>query len=201
MTDAAPFEASEHQRVVDLVGAYSTSIATTAAERADVARVLGLLGLSADPWARSSPFHLTASALIVHRASHRVLLRWHEHLKMWAHVGGHGDPGETDPVAVCVREGREETGLWDLCPCEMPGRLAAGGLLHLAVVRHPGRTGEPEHEHADLRFLLETDEPEAAREESPTTPVKWLSFTEAISAVGTDTLRLTIERLAALFGH
>ena len=72
------------------------------------------LARAGDPWDRSAPLHLTASALIVHRESARVLLRWHERLVTWAQVGGHGDPGEEDPLAIALREAAEETGLRDL---------------------------------------------------------------------------------------
>ena len=70
----------------------------------------------ADPWDRASPLHATGSALIVHPPTGRVLLRWHERIGSWLQVGGHGDPGETDPLHVALREAREETGLPDLVP-------------------------------------------------------------------------------------
>jgi 8-oxo-dGTP pyrophosphatase MutT (NUDIX family) len=34
----------------------------------------------------------------------------------WLQVGGHGDPGEGDPLAIALREAAEETGLSDLVP-------------------------------------------------------------------------------------
>ena len=45
------------------------------AETADVARIRELLSGTADPWLRSSPLHVTASAVIVHPETGRVLLR------------------------------------------------------------------------------------------------------------------------------
>lgn len=59
---------------------------------------------------------MTGSALMVHPSSGRVLLRWHERMQRWLQIGGHGDPGESDPLAVALRERREETGLPDLAP-------------------------------------------------------------------------------------
>ena len=61
----------------------------TAAEAADVARVAEILA-AGDPWSRDLPLHVTASALIVHPATRRVLLRWHERMRAWLQVGGHG---------------------------------------------------------------------------------------------------------------
>ncbi len=87
-----------------------------AAEAADVARVRALAETAADPWLRSIPLHVTASALVVHPDSGRVLLRWHQRQQAWLQVGGHADPGESDPLAVALREAGEETGLADLTP-------------------------------------------------------------------------------------
>ena len=85
-------------------------------ETTDVARVRALAERTQDPYPRSLPLHVTGSALIVHPDSGRVLLRWHQRQQAWLQVGGHGDPGESDPLAVALREAREETGLTDLEP-------------------------------------------------------------------------------------
>ena len=69
------------------------------AETADLKRVRDLLESGADPYRRDLPLHVTASALIVHPPTGRVLLRWHQRQQAWLQVGGHGDPGETDPLA------------------------------------------------------------------------------------------------------
>ena len=86
------------------------------AEAADVARVRALAATAPDPWLRSLPLHVTASALIVHPASGRMLLRWHQRQQAWLQVGGHADPGESDPLGIALREAAEETGLADLEP-------------------------------------------------------------------------------------
>src|ERR1700761_125453 len=87
---------------------------TGATEEADLRRSARLAESAADPWSRALPLHVTASAVVVHPPTERVLLRWHPRLGQWLQVGGHGDPGEGDPVAIALREGREETGLADL---------------------------------------------------------------------------------------
>ena len=85
-------------------------------EIADIQRVRALLEASDDPYQRDLPLHVTASALIVHPPTGRVLLRWHQRQQAWLQVGGHGAPGETDPLAIVAREAAEETGLTDLVP-------------------------------------------------------------------------------------
>ncbi|MGZ4671048.1 MAG: hypothetical protein ACXV98_03845 [Ilumatobacteraceae bacterium] len=64
--------ADEH---VDVLVSYLLRFAPrSAAEAADVDELLALVA-GGSPWARSSPLHATASALILHPSSRRVLLR------------------------------------------------------------------------------------------------------------------------------
>jgi 8-oxo-dGTP pyrophosphatase MutT (NUDIX family) len=162
-------------------------------EAADVARMTRLAASAADPWARSLPLHFTASALVVHPASRRVLLRWHVKLGLWLQVGGHADPGETDALAIALREAREETGLTDLVP------WPDGSLRHAAVCHVPASGREPEHEHADLRYILATGSPQSIVAENPESPLRWLSVDEARHLVGGNNLRRTLDRLDDLF--
>ena len=120
--------------------------------------------------------------------SSRVLLRWHERQQAWLQIGGHGDPGERDPLAVALREGREETGLTDLEP------WPDAALRHVVVVPVPANDREPAHEHADLRFVLATQRPEAARPERPTATLRWLSIDDALHLTSEENVRETVRR-------
>ena len=159
------------------------------AETVDLRRVRALAGTADDPWRRELPLHVTASALIVHPPSERVLLRWHQRQQAWLQVGGHGDPGESDPLAIARREAAEETGLADLVP------WPDVQLRHLVIVHVPAGKGEPAHEHADLRYFMATREPEAVRAEQEDAPVRWLSLTEAREATSEANLKETLARL------
>jgi len=164
------------------------------AEAADLARTRALVAQSPDPWLRSAPLHLTASALIVHPPTGEVLLRWHQRQQAWLQVGGHGDPGETDPLAIALREAEEETGLADLVP------WPDGELRHVAVVSVPARKDEPAHAHADLRFVLASRAPEAARPESDNAPLRWLSQPQARQLTSEPNLREFLTRVERLVG-
>ena len=164
------------------------------AEAGDIVRMRKLAEAEQDPWLRSLPLHFTASALVVHPQSKRVLLRWHQRMRAWLQVGGHGDPGESDPLEIALREAREETGLADLMP------WPDATVRHVVVCHVPPGKGEPGHEHADLRYFMATRSPDAARPESPDAPLRWVTLDEARELVGTNNLRETLGRLERAFG-
>jgi len=159
------------------------------AETADVQRVRALLKTAGDPYRRDLPLHVTASALIVHPPTARVLLRWHQRQQAWLQVGGHGDPGETDPLGIVSREAEEETGLPDLAP------WPDAEIKHVVIVNVPPGKGEPAHEHADVRFVMATHTPDAIRAENPHAPLRWLTLPGARDATSEPNLRETLARL------
>jgi 8-oxo-dGTP pyrophosphatase MutT (NUDIX family) len=161
-------------------------------EEADLERISRLIGSEDDPWDRATPLHITGSALIVHPPSHRVLLRWHQRQQAWLQVGGHGDPGERDPLAVALREAEEETGLSDLSPWPTPD------LRHVAIVSVPAGKGEPAHEHADLRFVLATGNPDAIVPENQHAQLRWLQAANAVHETSEANLRETLARVQRL---
>jgi 8-oxo-dGTP pyrophosphatase MutT (NUDIX family) len=165
---------------------------TGQAEAADVAAVRTLAETAGDPWLRSAPLHATASAVVVHPGSGRVLLRWHERQRAWLQVGGHADPGETDPLAIALREAAEETGLTDLVP------WPDSQIHHVVIVSVPASRKEPAHRHADVRFVFATGDPDAARPESPGAPLRWLSLPEAHAATSEPNFSETLARVERL---
>jgi len=162
-----------------------------------IERVRGLIARG-DPWTRSSPLHVTGSAIVFHPPSDRVLLRWHERQQSWLQVGGHADPGETDPLAIALREAREETGLPDLSPWPT---AAEPQPIQLVIVPVPAGRGEPAHQHADVRYVLATARPDDTTPETESARLRWLSLAAALSFVTEDNLRVCLARLAAIRGR
>jgi 8-oxo-dGTP pyrophosphatase MutT (NUDIX family) len=160
-----------------LASALQAHAPTDPGEAADLDRIRALVGHEPEPWSRRTPLHLTASALVVHPASRRVLLRWHAKQERWLQVGGHGDPGESDPWAIALREAEEETGLGDLRPWPGPEPR----LFQVSVVPVVAAKGEPAHEHADLRYLIATDRPDDVAPEVEGVPLRWCSIDEAVA--------------------
>ena len=161
-------------------------------ETTDVARVRALAERTQDPYPRSLPLHVTGSALIVHPDSGRVLLRWHPRQQAWLQVGGHGDPGERDPLGIARREAAEETGLADLIPWPDPR------LQHVVIVSVPAAATDPAHEHADVRFFLATRTPDSIVPEEPGAPLRWLTIPEALELTAEANLRETLSRAERL---
>jgi 8-oxo-dGTP pyrophosphatase MutT (NUDIX family) len=172
----------------EVLGAYRPVGAT---EGADVRRVTDALD-TGELFARTSPLHATGSALVVHPASQRVLLRWHTKMEQWMQVGGHFDPGETHPLQVALREGFEETGLDDLRPV-----ATAPGPVQIVIVPVPAHGDEGAHEHADFRYVFVTDRPDAIREESNAARLRWMSFPTAGAETREPNLRTFLTRALA----
>jgi 8-oxo-dGTP pyrophosphatase MutT (NUDIX family) len=148
-----------------------------------------------EDWGRGEVFHVTASALVIHPPTRRVLLRWHDRLGRWLHVGGHADPGENRPFAVAWREAMEETSLRDLTAWPDPARSR---LIQVVAVPVPATPTEAAHDHADVRYLLATAQPERAAAERSTAPLRWLTLGDALALVGEDNVAVAIRRLAVL---
>jgi 8-oxo-dGTP pyrophosphatase MutT (NUDIX family) len=163
-------------------------------EAADVDRLRRLLD-DANPWSRAGPLHVTASALVVDPRGRRVLLRWHARMQRWLQVGGHADPGESDPWTIAWREAREETGLDDLAPL-VPALERVP--VQVVIVTVPASGDEPAHEHADIRYVFATDSPEQSRAESPEATVRWVDFEEARVVVTEPNLLEFIDRVERL---
>ena len=64
--------------------------------------------------------HFTASAWVVNPARNKVLMIYHNIYNSWSWTGGHAD-GETDLLAVALREVAEETGPLRVKPDENSG--------------------------------------------------------------------------------
>lgn len=116
------------------------------------------------------PGHITASAWIVSRETHSILLTHHRKLDRWLQLGGHTD-GEADVLAAAIREAEEESGLRDFRPLPVN---AGPRILDVDVHVIPAHGREPAHEHHDIRFMLEVSEAQTIqRQEAESHSVKW----------------------------
>jgi 8-oxo-dGTP pyrophosphatase MutT (NUDIX family) len=184
----------ENPSGTDIDARLAAFVPASAKEAGDVARARALVAWG-DPYPRSLPLHITGSALVVHPPTRRVLLRWHERQERWMQVGGHGDPGESDPLEVARREAREETGLDDVRP------WPSDEIAQVVIVDVPGNDREPAHQHCDVRFILATDSPEAATPENSIAELRWLSVDDAIRLTPEANVQDLIARAERLFSR
>ena len=85
-------------------------------EARDRALLLECLRREPEVLTRQNPLaHFTASAWIVNPARTRVLMAYHNIYHSWSWLGGHAD-GESDLLAVALREAREESGIQSARP-------------------------------------------------------------------------------------
>lgn len=101
-------------------------------------------------WKRSefSPGHITASAFVVNPEHTHALLVRHLVLHKLLQLGGHIEPTDTDIHAAALREVYEESGFH--------GTIMER-IFDIGIHTYPQneRKHEPEHEHIDIRFLVE----------------------------------------------
>lgn len=132
------------QALLDLLNRYATRHPD---EAETVTRFRDFVARTADCFERHfAEGHVTGSAWIVDRGGTCVLLTHHRKLDRWLQPGGHAD-GDSDVLAVALREGLEETGLDSLEP-------VASEIFDLDIHPIPARGSDPEHFHYDVRFLL-----------------------------------------------
>lgn len=149
-------------------------------EARDKAVILRFLEQNEDAFLRENRIaHMTASAWVVNPARDKVLMVYHKIYDSWSWTGGHAD-GETDLLAVALREVTEETGVTHVRPVSKE----IFSLETLTVDGHEKR-GEyvPSHLHLNVTYLLEADDTEALRVcEDENKGVAWFSLDEALRA-------------------
>ncbi|MBR1457147.1 MAG: NUDIX hydrolase [Oscillospiraceae bacterium] len=149
-------------------------------EARDRELILAYLAAHEDAFLRSDlPAHVTASAWVVNPARDKVLMAFHKLYGSWAWIGGHAD-GDTDLLAVALRELREETGVAHARPVS----TEIYSLEVLTVDGHEKRGAYvPSHLHLNVTYLLEAGEDERLHVcEAENSAVRWFGLEEAVAA-------------------
>jgi 8-oxo-dGTP pyrophosphatase MutT (NUDIX family) len=98
------------------------------------------------------PAHVTGSAWVVNPDRSHVLMMHHKKLDRWFQPGGHAD-GDSDIVRVALKETAEETGI-DSADI----KLVSQEVFDVDIHTIPARGADPDHQHIDIRFLVEIDD-------------------------------------------
>ena len=121
--------------------------------------------------------HMTASAWVVNRERTKVLMVYHNIYHSWSWLGGHAD-GETDLLAVALREVQEEAGITRVRPVSQE----IFSLESLTVDGHV-KKGKyvSSHLHLNVTYLLEADEAETVHSKADeNSGVAWFTPAEAL---------------------
>ncbi|MFF5996864.1 NUDIX hydrolase [Lysinibacillus sp. KU-BSD001] len=119
--------------------------------------------------------HMTCSGFVVNKARTKVLMVHHNIYNSWSWTGGHAD-GETDFLAVALREVQEETGVSNL----QPVTTDIFSLDVLTVIGHvkKGKFISP-HLHLNVTYLIEADDAQALTiAEAENSGVAWLPINQ-----------------------
>ena len=146
-------------------------------EASDQRIMLAALKTLNNPLSRNNAFaHFTASAWIVNADKTHVLMAYHNIYKAWSWTGGHAD-GESDLLAVALKEAREETGIEHICP--VTDEIFSIEILPVQAHTKQGKFISP-HLHLNVTFLLTADDGQEIRcKPDENSAVAWLPLCEA----------------------
>lgn len=147
-------------------------------EEMDKALILNWIETQENAFSRENTVaHMTASAWVVNKERSKVLMVYHNIYNSWSWLGGHAD-GETDLLAVAVREVKEEAGITNVRPVSDE----IFSLESLTVDGHvkKGRYVSS-HLHLNVTYLLEADSEEAVSVKADeNSGVAWFTSGEAL---------------------
>jgi 8-oxo-dGTP pyrophosphatase MutT (NUDIX family) len=147
-------------------------------EEMDKSLILDWIETQTDAFSRDNIVaHMTASAWVVNKDRSRVLMVYHNIYDSWSWLGGHAD-GETDLLAVAIREVKEEAGISGVRPVSEE----IFSLESLTVDGHVKRGKYvSSHLHLNVTYLLEADsEEQVFVKEDENSGVGWFTPEEAL---------------------
>jgi len=165
---------------MELSAQLSAYIPENEQEQRDLACIRAFLQSNSDAFQRDNlTAHMTASAWVVNPERTKVLLVYHNIYQSWSWCGGHAD-GETDLLAVALRECREETGVQQVRP-------VTDDIFSVEILTVDGHEKRgsyvPSHLHLNVTYLLEAPETEVLSVcEGENSAVRWFSLAEALAA-------------------
>jgi len=133
------------------------------------------------------PGHITGSAFIIDESCTHALLTHHAKLNRWLQPGGHAD-GDDNVLRVAMREAEEETGLTGF-------KLLTPRFFDIDIHTIPARADFPEHQHYDVRFLLQASRSDAFTVTEESHALAWVPFIELAKLTANDSIGRMVEKI------
>jgi 8-oxo-dGTP pyrophosphatase MutT (NUDIX family) len=125
--------------------------------------------------------HFTGSAWLVSKDGTKALLMHHTKLDRWLQLGGHCD-GDSDVLAVAVKEAQEESGINGIEPITTD-------IFDIDVHLIPASSKLPAHYHYDVRFFLRVASDEEIVQNKESKELRWID--KDVSELPTDATSVT----------
>jgi len=111
--------------------------------------------------------HFTGSAWLINKNNTKALLMHHTKLDKWLQLGGHCD-GDSNVLAVSIKEAQEESGLSNIIPVNE-------NIFDIDVHLIPENKHGQEHYHYDVRFLLQVMDDEQIIQNRESKELRWIN--------------------------
>lgn len=111
--------------------------------------------------------HITASSWLLDSTGKKALLMHHAKLDIWCQLGGHCD-GDSDILAVAIKETQEESGIFNILPLSQE-------IFDIDIHLIPSKGNIKEHFHYDIRFLLQVQGEEDIISNHESKELRWIS--------------------------
>lgn len=168
-------------------------IPQTEQEINDQQAILNFIALNDDCLLRSNLIaHVTSSALVLNKKMDKVLFIHHNIYNSWGWVGGHND-GNSDLLAVAIKEAKEETGISNITAHseEVIGIDVLFVENHIKNGRFVG-----DHLHLNAAFLLIADEEEQlVIKKDENSGVKWFKIEDVLDFVTEERIKSVYRKL------
>ncbi len=144
--------------------------------------------------------HFTSSVWILTKTTpKKVVLIHHKKFEKWVQPGGHVEMFE-NPIETAIREVKEETGLDIEFFAKSIKRIDDIGVFlpipeFFTQFLISERTGEPEHFHLDINYVLEVDEQELRNSSRESHDIGWFTKEEAFKLPIHENTKLILQKL------
>lgn len=126
--------------------------------------------------------HITASCMLLNKDLSKALLMHHNKLDMWVQLGGHCD-GDSDVLAVAIKEAQEESGIEDIEPVSTE-------IFDIDIHVLPEHSKEAGTLHYDIRFLLKVTSDKEIVQNQESKELRWFGKNDHLPTTERSVIRL-----------